>query len=109
MPLAVTEKVAVWPDRMDWLTGCTLMNGATGLPVPCHPTPNVWRNCWLTNETLPDTSPVVEGAKVAVKVALAPGLKFSGSATPSMPRPVPEALAWEIVTGSGPELVMVKL
>ena len=107
--MAVTEKVAVWPARMDWFTGCTLIKGATALPVPCHPTPKFWRNCGLKKETLPDTSPAVEGTKVAVKVALSPGFKLTGSATPDRLRPAPETLACEIVTALVPELVSVKL
>jgi hypothetical protein len=49
------------------------------------------------------------GAKLAVKVALLPGFRFRGSATPPTVKPAPEAVAWEIVTGLVPELVSVKL
>lgn len=107
--MAVTEKVAVWPARMDWLAGWTLINDATALPVPCHPTPKTWRNCWFIKETLPDTSPVAEGAKLAVKVTLAPGFTVAGRATPPTVSPVPEALTCEMVTALAPELLSVKL
>lgn len=58
---------------------------------------------------LPDASPVAEGAKLAVKVALAPGLRATGSATPLIVNPEPEAEIWEIVVGAVPEFVTVKL
>ena len=109
MPLALTEKVAVWPARMDWLAGCALINGAAALPVPCHPTPKTWRSCWFTKETLPEVSPVAEGAKLAVNVTLAPGFTVTGRATPPTVRPAPEALTPEIVTAEVPELLSVKL
>ena len=109
MPLAVTEKVAVWLARMDWLAGWELIKGAAALPVPCHPTPNTWRNCWFMNETLPVTSPVAEGAKLALKVTLAPGFRVTGRATPPTVSPVPEALTCEMVTALVPELLSVKL
>lgn len=92
MPFAATEKVAVWPDRMDWLTGCPLINGATALPLPCHPTAKAWLNCGLIKEALPVTSPVAEGAKLAVKVALTPGFRVTGSATPLRVNPAPETV-----------------
>jgi hypothetical protein len=53
--------------------------------------------------------PAEVGAKLAVKVALLPGFRFTGIATPPMAKPAPEALAWEIVTKLVPELVNVKL
>ena len=56
-----------------------------------------------------DTLPAEVGAKLAVKVALLPGFRFRGIATPPMAKPAPEALAWEIVTKLVPELVNVKL
>ena len=43
MPVAATEKEAVWPDVTVWLVGCVLMDGATGAglllleTIPEHP------------------------------------------------------------------------
>ena len=33
MPVAVTEKVAVWPAVTVWLAGCVVIDGATGAAV----------------------------------------------------------------------------
>jgi hypothetical protein len=60
-------------------------------------------------EAAPGVLPAELGAKLAVNVALAPGFKVTGSATPPILKPAPEALAWEIVTELVPELVSVKL
>ena len=49
------------------------------------------------------------GAKVAVSVKLLPGDRVNGSDAPVTLKPVPVALAWEIVTGLLPEFVMVRL
>ena len=53
--------------------------------------------------------PVVVGAKVAVSVKLLPGDRVNGSDAPATLKPVPVAVAWEIVTGLLPEFVMVRL
>ena len=47
MPVAVTENVAVWPEVIVWLAGCTVIAGAefanpepevvTALVAPAHP------------------------------------------------------------------------
>jgi hypothetical protein len=60
-------------------------------------------------EAEPDTLLLEVGAKLAVKVALVPGLRLTGSVTPPMEKPAPDAVAWEIVTEVAPELAMVKL
>ena len=78
------------------------------------PTPVVWiatgeLNCALAIEMLPEALPVVVGAKVAVSVKLLPGDRVNGSDAPATLKPVPVALAWEIVTGLLPEFVMVRL
>jgi hypothetical protein len=66
-------------------------------------------NCALVNDALPETLPAAVGAKVAVKVALFPGFKLAGRATPLRLKPVPDGVACEIVTAALPELVSVKL
>ena len=78
------------------------------------PTPVVWiatgeLNCALAIEMLPEALPVVVGSKVAVSVKLLPGDRVNGSDAPATLKPVPVALAWEIVTGLLPEFVMVRL
>jgi hypothetical protein len=94
---------------MDLLTGSTAIEGATGVPMPVIRTTNVELICGPLKEAAPDALPAEVGAKLAVKVALLPGLRFMGIATPPMAKPAPEALAWEIVTKLVPELVNVKL
>lgn len=94
---------------MDALPGCAVIEGAVATPVPVIGTPKAEVSCAAVKEAEPDTLPVEVGAKLAVKVALAPGLRLTGKATPPMEKPAPEALAWEIVTKLPPELVMVRL
>jgi hypothetical protein len=107
--VAVTENVAVWPTRMELLFGCAVIEGATAIPVPLIWTTKGKLSCDELKEAAPDIPPVELGAKVAVNVALLPGFKLRGSATPLMLKPAPEALAWEIVTELVPELLSVKL
>ena len=109
MPEAFTEKVAVWPTRMDPLAGCAVIEGATAAPAPVIWITKVELSWGPLKEVAPDTLPVEVGAKLAVKVALLPGFRLTGSATPPMAKPAPEALACEIVTAVVPELVIVKL
>jgi hypothetical protein len=94
---------------MDALPGCAVIEGAVATPVPVIGTTKAELSCDPMKEAEPDALPVELGAKLAVKVALAPGLKLTGSTTPPMERPAPEAVAWEIVTELAPELVMVRL
>jgi hypothetical protein len=78
------------------------------------PTPLIWiatgeLNCALAIEMLPEALPVVVGAKVAVSVKLLPGDRVNGSDAPATLKPVPVAVAWEIVTELPPEFVTVRL
>jgi len=109
VPDAVTEKVAVWPTRMDWLIGSVLIEGATAIPTPVICNVKAELSCELVKEAVPDALPTEVGAKIAVNVAVFPAPKVIGSATPEMLKLVPDALAWEIVAGSFPEFVMLKL
>jgi hypothetical protein len=93
VPEAVTEKVAVCPTRMDTLTGCAVIEGATPTPVPPMETEKAELSCALVNEALPDALPAAAGAKVAVNVTLFPGFRVTGRATPVRLNPVPDALA----------------
>ena len=93
MPEAVTEKVAVCPERMDMLTGCAVIDGVTVTPVPLMETEKAELSCALAKEALPDALPAEPGAKVAVNVALFPGFRVTGRATPPRLKPAPDALA----------------
>ena len=58
---------------------------------------------------MPDALPVAPGANVAVNVALVPGFRVAGRTTPLRLKPVPDALAWEIVAAVPPVFVIVRL
>jgi hypothetical protein len=58
-------------------------------------------------ETLPLALPVAEGANCALNVVFCPAASASGTDKPAMLKPVPEALAAEIVTLAVPEFVNV--
>ena len=101
--------MAVWPTRTDWLVGCATIECARAPPVPVIWTTKAELSCEPLKRAAPDAFPAEVGAKLAVKVTLMPGFRFTGSANPLMSKPVPEAPAWEMVTELVPELVMVKL
>jgi len=61
----------------------------------------------LVIEMLPVALPVVVGAKVALKLALCPPDKVSGSVSPVVPNPVPVTVAWVMVTLPVPVLLRV--
>src|SRR6266851_5113604 len=63
----------------------------------------------LVMEALPLALPVAEGANCALKVVLPPAASVSGTDKPVMLKPVPEALAAEIVTLAVPELLNVRV
>jgi hypothetical protein len=109
VPDVLTKNVAVWPTRMDSLIGCAVIVGVTVVPVPVIWIMKVELSCEPLKEAAPDALPAEVGAKLAVNVTLLPGFRFTGSATPPIANPAPEALAWEIVRALVPELVIVKL
>src|SRR6266849_5968927 len=63
----------------------------------------------LVMEALPLALPVGEGANCALKVVFCPAASVSGTDKPVMLKPVPEALAAEIVTLAVPELLNVRV
>src|SRR5216684_2747846 len=63
----------------------------------------------LVMETLPLALPVADGANCALNVVLPPAASVSGTDKPVMLKPVPEALAAEIVTLAVPGLLNVKV
>jgi hypothetical protein len=58
-------------------------------------------------DMLPDAAPEADGANFATSVAEFPAVIFAGSVKPLMLKPVPEALAAEIVRVALPEFVRV--
>jgi len=101
--------VAVCPARIDRLTGCATIEGATAVPVPLMDTEYAELSCALVKVAVPDALPVAVGANVAVNVTLPPGFKFAGRVTPPRLKPAPDALAWEMVAAVPPVFVIVRL
>src|SRR3989442_1401427 len=60
----------------------------------------------LTNETVPVRFVAVWGAKVTLNAALWPGSTVTGSVSPVMLNPDPEAVAWDSVRLAAPVLLM---
>ena len=61
----------------------------------------------LATDTLPAALPDAAGVKVAVKVAVCPGLRISPEETPLALKPAPETVTFEIVTLELPAFVSV--
>jgi hypothetical protein len=61
----------------------------------------------LATDTLPAALPDAAGAKVAVKVAVCPGLRISPEETPLALKPAPETVTFETVTLELPAFVSV--
>ena len=76
-------------------------------PVPEKGTVRVAFEALLAIETLPLALPPDCGAKVALKVALWPGVKVMGRFIPLMLKPAPVTGACVMVTLDPPELVTV--
>ena len=93
----------------DWLMGWLVIAGVTATPVPVIWIVSAELSCALAMEVLPEAFPVVVGAKLAVNVKLFPGDKVIGSDPPPIPKPVPVATAWEMVTDTLPEFVRLRL
>lgn len=77
------------------------------VPVPLREIVSGEPGALLVIETLPLPLPDEVGANSAVKVVFAPALIVTGTVKPVMLKPVPEALAAEIVTLAVPEFVKV--
>ena len=56
---------------------------------------------------LPEALPADVGANLAVRVAVDPGLTLTGKVNPLALKPVPEAVAAEMVSAAFPEFVSV--
>ncbi len=61
----------------------------------------------LTNETLPEAVPLLEGAKVKLAFLLAAAARVNGKVSPLRPNPEPVKLADETVTAELPVLLSV--
>jgi hypothetical protein len=58
----------------------------------------------LTSETVPVTLPAALGVNTALNVALLPAAMVSGTVRPVTLKPLPDTVAWEIVTLALPAL-----
>ena len=85
--------MAACPATTDELAGCAVIEGATAVPTPVIWTTKGELSCEPLKEAEPDALPELEGAKLAVNVALLPGFRFTGKVTPPIAKPAPEALA----------------
>ena len=89
------------------LVGLAPSRNVASTPVPLRARVRGEPGALLVMETLPLALPVAEGANCALNVVFCPAASVSGTGKPAMPKPVPEALAAEIVTLAVPELLNV--
>ena len=89
------------------LTGVGFAEICGCVPVPLKAIVKGEPGALLVIETLPVALPADVGANCAVKVVFPPALIVTGTVNPVMLKPVPDALAAEIVTLAVPELVSV--
>src|SRR5216683_7227467 len=85
------------------LVGFAVSRKVAVTPVPLRARVRGEPGALLVMETLPLALPVAEGANCALNVVLCPAASVSGTDKPAMPKPVPEALAAEMVTLAVPE------
>jgi len=76
-------------------------------PVPLNATTTDGVAVLLVMMRLPDSAPIVGGAKLALNVTLCSGAICIGNDTPETEKPVPDAMIFEIVSVALPELVIV--
>src|SRR5712691_811616 len=89
------------------LGGVTESCGCT--PVPLRAMVLGELGALLTNETLPDTLPVVAGPNCTLKVLDCPAARVSGRFSPVMLKPVPETVTCEMLTAALPVFVSTTL
>src|SRR5258708_3159721 len=89
------------------LVGLAPSKNVAATPVPLRARVRGGPGALLLMETLPLALRVAEGANCALNVVLCPAASVSGTDKPAMPKPVPEALAAEMVTLAVPEFVNV--
>ena len=107
VPVAVTEKLAVWPMVTDWLAGCVKMVGPEGFrPVPVSTSDGGDPPGSLLETTIvPEEVPGTVGAKLAENVRTSLGASVAGKVNPLVLKLEPVRVIWEIVMGALPVLV----
>src|SRR5712692_6027104 len=89
------------------LVGLAPSKNVATTPVPLKARVRGEPGALLVMETLPLALPAAEGANCALNVVFCPAASVSGTDKPAMLKPVPKALAAEIVTLAVPELLNV--
>jgi hypothetical protein len=86
------------------LVGFAVSRKVALTPVPLRPIISGELGALLISETVPVTLPAALGLKAALNVALLPAAMVSGTVRPVMLKPLPDTVAWEIVTLALPAL-----
>ena len=86
------------------LVGLAVSRKVAVTPVPLRAIVSGELGALLTSETVPVTLPAAPGVKATLNVALLPAAMVSGTARPVMLKPLPDTVAWEIVTLALPAL-----
>jgi len=86
------------------LVGFAVSRKVAVTPVPLRAITSGELGALLTSETAPVTLPAALGVKSALNVALLPAAMVSGTVIPVRLKPLPDAVAWEIVTPALPAL-----
>ena len=86
------------------LVGFAVTRKVAVTPVPLRAIVSGEPGALLTSETVPVTLPPAVGAKTTLNVALLPAAMVSGTVMLIRLKPLPDTLAWEIVTLALPAL-----
>lgn len=86
------------------LVGFAPSRKVAATPVPLRAIGSGELGALLTSETAPVTLPAAVGAKTTLNVALLPAAMVSGTVMPVRLKPLPDTLAWEMVTLALPAL-----
>ncbi len=86
------------------LVGFAVSRKVAVTPVPLRAIASGELGALLTSETAPVTLPAALGVKPTLNVALLPAAMVSGTVMPVRLKPLPDTVAWEIVTLAVPPL-----
>lgn len=118
--------MAACPAVTVWLAGCVEIDGANGTPSPLIAIVATWviatgaigtlpvlAGCDVSSvlviERVPETLPIVDGAKLVVNVALCPGTNVNGSDGPLILIFLADAAISVTVDSEVPEFISVRL
>jgi hypothetical protein len=86
------------------LVGLAVSRKVAVTPVPLRAIVSGELGALLTSETVPVTLPAAPGVKATLNVALLPAAMVSGTVMPVGLKPLPDTVAWEMVTLAVPAL-----